>query len=357
MILVSKQDVYAFVIGGAVLGGGGGGSIKEGLELGTLATEIDTVRIVQPDEIEEDKTVVTVSDVGIQSNGKTEKEQYVRSVELLKIYGINVEGLIPSECGAIGSVNGWIQSTILKIPVLDSPCDGRAHPTGLMGSMGLHRLREFVSIQAAVGKRIVDTFSEILVKGELESVSKIVRAFSTISGGSAAVARNPINARYVIQNGAPGALTLCKKIGDSILEENKPYNKIKAAMRPIRGTIICEGIVTKKILKNKEGFDVGIIEIEDSTEAKCRISFVNEYMTLDIQEKRLAVFPDLINVFNLKTGLPVNSAEVKLKDSVAVTKVSRENLLLGSGLKYPEVYEPVRVLLEPEIGPISFTQP
>jgi len=354
MMLVSKQDVNAFVIGGAVLGGGGGGSIKEGLEIGYLATKIGTVKIVQPDEIEKDKTIVTVSDVGVQSEGKTEKEQYVRSVDLLKIYGIKVDALISSECGAIGSVNGWIQSVVLKIPVLDSPCDGRAHPTGLMGSMGLHKLHNFVSIQAAVGRRIGNTFSEILVKGELESVSKVVRTFSTIAGGSVAVARNPISAGYVIKNGAPRALALCKKIGDSILEQSEPYNKIKVAMKILRGTIICEGVVTKKILESKRGFDVGIIEIRDSGDDVYRISFVNEYMTLDSQEKRLALFPDLINIFSLKTGLPMNSAEVKPDDKVVVTMVSRENLLLGSGLKYPEVYEPIKALLEPQIGEISF---
>jgi len=50
--------------------------------------------------------------------------------------GLSISGLISSEVGALGVVNGWVQSAALQIPVIDAPANGRAHPLGLMGFDG-----------------------------------------------------------------------------------------------------------------------------------------------------------------------------------------------------------------------------
>lgn len=44
-------------------------------------------------------------------------------------------------------VNGRFQSAVTGIPVVNSACDGRAHPTGVMGSMDLESDPEYHSIQ------------------------------------------------------------------------------------------------------------------------------------------------------------------------------------------------------------------
>ena len=61
--------------------------------------------------------------------------------------GKKLAGIIPNENGAGSGVNGWIQAAALNLPMVDAPANGRAHPTGLMGAMGLHRQKDYHSVK------------------------------------------------------------------------------------------------------------------------------------------------------------------------------------------------------------------
>lgn len=146
---------------------------------------------------------------------------FVRAVELLiEKSGIKIDGFISSEIGAFGVVNGWIQSAFLGIPVVDAPCNGRAHLLGLMGSMGLHREKDYVSIQTTVGgdfKR--GNRVEAYYKGSMEKVAELVRESATRTDGMVAVARNPVSAKYVKENGAPGVIKMALMVGGILLNK------------------------------------------------------------------------------------------------------------------------------------------
>src|SRR5690606_516844 len=86
------------------------------------------------------------------------EDQYVKPVDyalalqmLQEHPGGRIARIITSETGAMGTVNGWFQSAVTGIPVVDAAGNGRAHPTGVMGSMALDRLEGYRSVQAAVG--------------------------------------------------------------------------------------------------------------------------------------------------------------------------------------------------------------
>lgn len=55
-------------------------------------------------------------------------------------------------------------------------------------------------------------------------------------------------------------------------------------------------------------------------------------MTLEIDGKREATFPDLITLLELDTGLPVYSAELADGHNVSVLTASRDKLILGKGV-------------------------
>jgi hypothetical protein len=228
---VYKGTIEAAVLGGAVLGGGGGGWIEEGRELARIAVDQGFREVLAIEDVPEDALLLTVSAVGAPSAGSAvlKPEDYVRSVKFFQEKtGMKIGGLISSEIGALGIVNGWVQSAFLNIPVIDAPCNGRAHPLGLMGSMALHRDREYVSFQTAVGgdnskgNRIEAFFS-----GSLQEASKLVREASVKAGGLVAVARNPVPACYVKKNGAPGAIRMALGLGKILLEKSKIQERNK----------------------------------------------------------------------------------------------------------------------------------
>jgi len=353
MVFSDQRDVKALVYGAAFYGGGGGGSIEEGLRLAMLAIELGgRVEVKEPDEVPGSLTLITVSGVGAPAA----REQYlkpvhlIRAVELLRSTGVEIGGIIPSEVGAFNGINGWLQSVVLKVPFVDIPCDGRAHPTGLMGSMGLHRIKGYVSIQAAAGgdpaKR---RYIEVVVRGSIQRASAIIRRVAVEAGGLVAVARNPVSADHAKRNGAPGALAQAYKVGQAILRGIESGDHREACYRAFEeasGEVLGECVVEETSLETREGFDIGDVRLACEGSAY-KVRFFNEYMSIEHDGRYVALFPDLIVVMDMATGFPLTSADLlgARNRKVLLGYVHRSRLLLGKGLYYPEAYEPLEKAL------------
>ena len=78
----------------------------------------------------------------------------MRCVELFtQSTGIRPGGIITNENGGGSTFNGWLEASMLGIPLIDAPCNGRAHPTGVMGSLNLHRDPNYITTMTCVGGR------------------------------------------------------------------------------------------------------------------------------------------------------------------------------------------------------------
>ena len=330
--------MQAAAYGGGLLGGGGGGSISEGLQLGQLAIEMGRPRLVDLAELDDEAILVTVSAVGAPAarDQYLEPIHYVQALQLLieRLDG-PVAGLITNENGGLATLNGWFQSAVMGIPVVDAPCNGRAHPTGTMGSMGLDEVDGYVSRQAAVGgdpsaHRHVRLYTE----GSLDSVGRLVRQAAVEAGGLVAVARNPVTVAYAREKAAPGALWQAVEVGQALLAAESPLNAAQAACDLLGGEVICRASVQRVILQTKGGFDVGQIDLQGGYE----LTFWNEYMTLEQEGQRLATFPDLIATLSADEIRPLTSAEIKDGQEVLLIRVPREKLRLGAGMRRPELF-------------------
>ena len=343
---IARRDVEAAVIGGAILGGGGGGWIEEGTALGRLAIEKGFSEILSIDDIPETATLLTVSAVGAPSAGASllRPEYYVRAVELfMEKSAIKVGGLISSEIGALGVVNGWLQSAALHIPAIDAPCNGRAHPLGLMGSMGLAQKSDYISSQTAVGGSLErGNRVESFFAGPLSEVSKEVRESAVRAGGMVAVARNPVPCSYVKENGAPGAVRMALDLGQRFLEKTDIVSFLG-------GKLIGKGIVEKSELKMEAGLDIGKVDLRAGA-GIYELTFWNEYMTLERAGKRIATFPDLIMTFDAQTSRPLTSAELKEGHEVSVIVVPAQKLILGAGVKDPGLLRIVEKTIGKSMG-------
>lgn len=352
-IKVDEKIAEAAVLGGSFFGGGGGGDPKLGLKRAKLALELGEVELISIDSVPKDTYIATVSLVGAPAA----KEKYVtpahevRSTELfIKLSGVNLGGLISSENGGYSTINGWIQSAVLEIPVVDAPADGRAHPTGIMGSMGLHRLPDYVSIQVAVGGNPKSgRYIEMFIKGSLESTSRMVREAAVQAGGLVAVTRNPVPPDYVKQNAAPGAITQAIEVGKIIREySSDPETMINKIINYLGGgEIIDKGKVIEVSLETTGGFDYGRIVVKGNSNKLYEALFWNEFIMLNDEDGKIyGVFPDLIVMINIHLGLPMTSAEVKNGDEVFLLTIPREKILLGAGVKDPDILKSVEDVIK-----------
>ena len=330
----------AVVLGGAVLGGGGGGSMKGGMANVELAVSLGTPTMVQLDQLSDQALVITSSGVGAPAA----KEKMVRPVDHIRALQLfqamdsrELAGIICNENGAGSGVNGWIESAASGLPMVDAPCNGRAHPTGLMGAMGLHRVEGYVSRQTGVGGNPeLGKYLELAVQGSLQHTANLIRAAAVEAGGLVAVMRDPVSAAYLRENAAVGATAQAMAIGRAMLAAKAQGAEamIQAAADQLGGYIACRGRVGGISLTTVGGYDVGELVVQG--DAKMALSFWNEFMTLEQEGVRKASFPDLITLMSLETGLPVSSAEAKEDQEVAVLVAAKQNLNLGKGVLLPE---------------------
>ncbi|SEG78860.1 DUF917 family protein [Paenibacillus sp. UNC499MF] len=340
---LNEEMVEQAVYGGAVLGGGGGGWIEEGLKLGRLALEVGEPELISLDEFGDDDLLVTVSMVGAPAA----KEQFVKPVHYAKALemlaatiGRPIQGLHTNENGAGTTVNGWFQSAITGVPLVDFACNGRAHPTGSMGSMNLSEVADYVSHQAAAGGR-GKRYIELSISGSLDKASTMIRKASIEAGGLVAVARNPVTAAYARANGAAGAITQAIEVGRALLSA-KGEAAIEAVVAQLGGKVAASGTVTDFSLETSGGFDAGTVRIDDAYE----MTFWNEYMTLEKDGERFATFPDLIMTLDAKTAKPIVSAAIAKGQQIAVIAVPAEKLLLSTTMRNRKLLQAVEDIIK-----------
>lgn len=338
---VTAEWVEHVAVGGAVLGGGGGGSLDEGIEFGELAVEYGSPTIRSVFELDPSDVVLTVSGVGAPAatDSHVDPADYVRAVELvvdqLEAAGTTVGALMTNEMGGFATVNGLLQSAVTGLPVVDAACNGRAHPTGPMGSIGLSQ--DESSLQAGVGGEPgTDDRHEVVVEAQLESAASTIRRTAEAAGGLVAVARNPVSAEYAKANAAVGVYKQAEAVGRAVQSASDGKNAAKDTADVLDGEVAVTGTVESRELETTGGFDVGTAVVDGH-----EMTLWNEYMTLERDGDRLATFPDLITTLDNETGEPVSTAELSEGQSVAVVVAPASSLSLGAGMRRQELFEPV----------------
>jgi uncharacterized protein len=343
---LDRQAVEAAVAGGSVLAAGGGGWVEHGYLVGRTAVSYGTPRLATLDEVAGDATIVTVSAIGAPAarNWEMRPSDYVRALRLLsEALEQPVVGTITAQNGSSTTCNGWIQSAVLGTLVIDAAGDGRAHPTGKMGSLGLAADPDYRTVQAAAGgNRSQDRYLEVVTRGTVRHTANVLRTAAVASGGFIAAARNPLPAAYVREHGAVGAISFALRLGEAILAAGPkgPEPVADAITSILGGRILGRGTVRHKQLRTEGGFDIGTLEV-----AELELGFVNEYMTAEATGERLATFPDVITTLSAVDGRPVSIADIRDGDEVAVLAVDKTQVPLGAGVREPSVYPEVEDLL------------
>lgn len=343
---LDRQAVEAAVAGGSVLAAGGGGWVEHGYLVGRTAVSYGTPRLATLDEVAGDATIVTVSAIGAPAarNWEMRPSDYVRALRLLsEALEQPVVGTITAQNGSSTTCNGWIQSAVLGTLVIDAAGDGRAHPTGKMGSLGLAADPDYRTVQAAAGgNRSQDRYLEVVTRGTVRHTANVLRTAAVASGGFIAAARNPLPAAYVREHGAVGAISFALRLGEAILAAGPkgPEAVADAITSILGGRILGRGTVRHKQLRTEGGFDIGTLEV-----AELELGFVNEYMTAEATGERLATFPDVITTLSAVDGRPVSIADIRDGDEVAVLAVDKTQVPLGAGVREPSVYPEVEDLL------------
>ena len=351
---LGPHDVEAAVAGGSVLAAGGGGWVDHGYLVGRTAVGYGTPRLATLDEIPDDATIVTVTAIGAPAalDWEMRPRDYVRALQLvIDALDAPVVGTITAQNGSSTTCNGWMQSAVLGTLVIDAAGDGRAHPTGKMGSLGLAARPDYRTVQAAAGgNRAQDRYLEVLTRGTVRATADVLRTAAVQSGGFIAAARNPLPAAEVREHAAVGAISFALRLGEAMLDAaaGGADAVIAAVVETLGGRVLQTGAVGGKELRTEGGFDIGRLRV-----GELELGFVNEYMTVEAGGERLATFPDVITTLSAADGRPISIADIRDGDEVALLCVDRSRVPLGAGVREPSVYPEVEALLGKPLAPYA----
>src|SRR5699024_8961327 len=89
---------------------------------------------------------------------------------------------------------------------------------------------------------------------------------------------------------------------------------IKRMLMKMNGYQLFKGKVTRVERRIQDGFTRGTANfegIDDNQNSTCRIHFQNEHLLAEINNKAVAITPDLIAVLDEETGLPITTEGLK----------------------------------------------
>lgn len=347
-MLINSDNIQKIAFGSLILGGGGGGDINEGIETATESLKTGQVQIISLDDVEEqDGVFLTISGVGSPASETAyySKDAYKRILDLIQSQmKEKVIGLIPCEMGGSSSFEPFIPSALLNIPVINTACDGRAHPFGIMGSLGLEHCGNNTVQAGAGGREENNTYVEVLLTGSIETTSDLIRNTAAKAGGAVVVARNPVSLEWLKEAGATDAYTLAYKLGEAYLASETPEEKAAAICGVAGGNVVCSGKVSEYALSTENALDNGHFEIQ--TEGNTyKLYFFNEYMALEKNGERISTFPDLIVTLDAETGEILTTPQIYDGREVIVLTAPKEKMILGKGLKYRATYSRIEEIL------------
>ena len=352
MIKMTKENCLQALYGGLLLGGGGGGSLKMGLEAMEEAfRHTDALTLMEVDELNPEDIIVNVSMVGAPSAKDTcctvdHWKTVLKNFE--DASGTKIAGVTSCENGGVSTSNGWVISALTGIPVVDAPSNGRAHPSGPMGSIGLNAIPDYRTVQAACGGK-GDKYVETITKGTMNATSHMIRQTAVASGGLCCVLRNPVTAEYTKTHAALGAISQAMDIGKAYLENKENVEGFLDFLKEdYSAQIVCRGVTSGYNLCMDGGYDVGAVHVKEGSD-DYELTYWNEYMTLERNGERVGTFPDLLCTLDAKTGLALSSAEIGDDMDVIIIKIPRDKIILGAGMHQRELFEEAEQVMKKEL--------
>ncbi len=301
---LTSEDARNAVLGGGVLACGGGGWKHHGELMGTLATSLERPRLASVDELSDDTWVATVTAIGAPAakDWEIRPVDYVHALqELIRVAGVPISAVMTAQNGYSTTLNGWIQSAVLGVTVLDTAGDVRAHPTGKLGGLGLGERDGYESLQVVSGgNRALHGHFLSINKGHLNTVDNVLRDISVRTGGFIASARNPVELEWVRANGAHGSISLALDLGADLAaaRQHGADAAVDAVRERLGADVIDAGTLRiEKRTRTLGGWDHGTFRIGDHT-----VPYLNEYMAVDNADGRVATYPDTIVILDRATG-------------------------------------------------------
>ena len=319
---IGEKDLAYIAVGAAVLGAGGGGDPHMGKLMARQAVlKHGPVELISPDELEDEDLVIPSAMMGAPAvmleklpNGR---EPSFAFNALEKYLGKKARAVISIEEGGLNSCIPIYTAAVLGLPLVDADGMGRAFPELQMVSFGVGGVASTPMLLCdEKGNKVVieaadNTWSEL-----------IARNITVVMGLSSMLAIYPMNGKQVKELAIRGTTTLAHEIGTKILDSAKSkITPVEAILKVTNGFRLFDGKITDVQRDLTGGFVRGRVKVEGIEQKRgrlCTVDFQNENLVAMVDERPVAMTPDLITLIDRENGLPITTENLRYGRRVCI---------------------------------------
>ncbi len=320
---ITTEDIESLAVGVWVLGTGGGGSPYLGLlNMRQLYAAGKRVRLMQPEDLADDDAVAVVSNQGAPLVGQerlTDSRNIARTVQLMEeVTGLRFRAIMALEIGGGNSIQPLMAAAHLDRPVVNADCMGRAYPEAQMTSVAVGDLRPYPL--ASVDPRGVESI--VYKVPTWKWMERVSRKICTEYGSVASTCKAPRTGAEIKRWGIPHTTTKAIRIGEAVRDAQRRHeDPIAAILKVEPGKWLYKGKVADVERRTTEGFLRGRTRFDGLDEWRqdtMEIHFQNEWIVAWMNDRPVAMSPDLICVLDSVSGEAIGTETIRYGQRVTV---------------------------------------
>lgn len=329
---LTKKDLYHILYGCTILGTGGGGNLENGLRLIDRAIEKEKEFVlVDLEELKDEELIGTPYYCGAVSPETEEERKKYEGLEIIEeeptVYALEAleeflgekfTAVVSTELGGGNTAAAFYTGAMLGKYIVDADPAGRSvpelqHSTYYLNDIPISPIGVANRFgEVAVIKEVVDDFR----------AEALVRSLAVVSQNTVGVLDHPCRAKEFRNSVIPRAISYAWKIGKALCEaKENGEDVVEKVIESGDGIILFKGNVKEYTWKTENGFTIGDVIIEGSTDYKdheYKIWFKNENIVAWKDGEFDATVPDLICMIDNDTKEPVTNPNFKNGMSVSI---------------------------------------
>jgi len=325
---VHAEDLEDISLGAVFLATGGGGDpYVPRLVTERALTEHGPVELIDPADLDDDATVVTIGGVGAPTASLEllpsldDAERTLAAFE--EAFGRPVDALVSFEIGGGNSLIPIMAAAGRGLPVIDGDGMGRALPEAQMMTYPISGVcpTPAVAMDYRGEVRLFDMPS-------IFDYEAAIRDFALTNGGMVTAAEHPMTGRQLKASVVAGTVTFSQRLGRLLREQRGNARAIEPSLEALFDDSIygeLRHIHTGKVVDTERsiqgGFDVGSVRVETFEEdgsPPLVLTIKNEFLVARRGGRVLASVPDLITVLDYETSAPINAERLRYGQRVSV---------------------------------------
>lgn len=335
--LITRDNLSDFIRGTAFLGTGGGGDPYIGrLMLQQELEKCDGIQLIDPDDVTDDVFAISVACMGAPTvfvekvpNAETAIKGMKRAEKEL---GRRFNAIIPLEAGGVNATLPLVVAAKLGLPVIDADGMGRAFPEFQMTTFNVYGadISPFVMTDDFGNTLVLETNSALRTE-------RYGRPVCVQMGGISQIASYPMTGEVVRRTCVPRTVSLALEIGKTIrttrgdgqMDVAEGLCEFFANANPPRfSRILFDGKVQDVLRETRDGWTFGQVQMSSgSGNDRLVIDFQNEYSVARLNDRVVAIVPDLIIVLDRETGEAINTEALRYGQRVKVLGVASSEVM------------------------------